>query len=143
METMTTYHCHGTEDHLHETDAAALGCRADQDAEAAALERYNEAARADAEEDARDAEDVSDRPVACCDWFLLANPESTATRATSARTCASHFLPDGTLPDPDATAASPCFCEGPWRHVDPADRPETVLGREHALGGPGCKAGRI
>lgn len=34
---------------------------------------------------------------------------------------------------------TPCFCAGPWRDIDPADRPDTVLAREHALGGPGCE----
>src|SRR6185295_20122633 len=32
-----------------------------------------------------------------------------------------------------------CWCEGPFDSVDPADRPETTLGREHGLGEPGCE----
>jgi hypothetical protein len=33
----------------------------------------------------------------------------------------------------------PCFCEGPWRDIDPADRPESVLSREHVIGSAGCE----
>jgi hypothetical protein len=36
-------------------------------------------------------------------------------------------------------ANDPCFCEGPWRDIEPGDRPETALGREHELGGRGCE----
>jgi hypothetical protein len=35
----------------------------------------------------------------------------------------------------------PCFCVGPWRDTEPADRPETVLGREHQIGSVGCEHG--
>ena len=33
----------------------------------------------------------------------------------------------------------PCFCLGPWRGVDPADRPDSALAREHESGSEGCE----
>jgi hypothetical protein len=27
-----------------------------------------------------------------------------------------------------------CFCDGPWSDIEPENRPETVLEREHTLG---------
>jgi len=36
------------------------------------------------------------------------------------------------------TATNPCWCEGPWIDTEPADRPETRLGREHEQGADGC-----
>lgn len=36
------------------------------------------------------------------------------------------------------TATAPCFCEGPWLDVEPADRPASGLAREHATGDAGC-----
>ncbi len=44
---------------------------------------------------------------ACCDWYALAHPESRATATTSARTCPSHYRPDGSLPDPDEWRGTP------------------------------------
>ena len=32
----------------------------------------------------------------------------------------------------------PCWCWGPWQKVDPADRPDTTLGRQHRRGSAGC-----
>jgi hypothetical protein len=33
----------------------------------------------------------------------------------------------------------PCFCEGPWEHLEPGDRPASVVAREHQIGTNGCR----
>lgn len=34
---------------------------------------------------------------------------------------------------------NPCWCYGPWHDVDPGDRPDTTLGRQHEQGSAGCE----
>lgn len=46
-----------------------------------------------------------------------------------------HTMDD--CPDYDEPA-DPCWCAGPWRDVEPADRPDT-LEREHPVGSAGCE----
>ena len=34
---------------------------------------------------------------------------------------------------------NPCWCYGPWYDVEPGDRPETTLERQHEQGSEGCE----
>ena len=43
--------------------------------------------------------------AACCDWYALAHRDTPADAGTSARTCPSHYRPDGSLPTREAAAA--------------------------------------